>query len=382
MTPQFAAHSSSPRVRPTRPVRALFVIPSLRTGGAERVFTTLLNEFACSDMDLHLAVLQREGQFFDELSTKVQVHNLSVRRSIHSFLPLLNLVRRLRPDVVFATTLRLNLVVTLLKPLMPAGTRIVIREIKAHDELLGVGVRASSIQTLARFAFRGAHAIVCQSQSLKADLQRTCRSELAHAHAIPNPVDIDAIAARSRHENPFAGQGPGPHVVAVGALERKKGVDRLIDAFPSLLHKRPHAILWLVGDGREAPRLAAQADALGIRDRVRFVGKQRNPYPWMRSADVFVLASRVEGMPNVLLEALACECPVVVLDHPGGTRDVMRETGQEWRVVRDLTAWDDSWFERPPPDVLQAVRNVFERRIVVDQYRRVLIGADAISDAA
>lgn len=358
--------------------RVLFFIPSLRIGGAERVFTTLLNDFAETGIDLHLAVLQREGRFLKQLPPEVQIHDLAVRRSSRSFRRLRRLVEQLHPDVILATSLRLNLIVTLLKPRFPSRTRIVIREVTALDALLGRGLRAWFLRRLARYAYPRADAIVCQSQSLMEDLQQTCRTELTRTHVIPNPVDFDDVAAQAELGNPLVIAGPGPHVVAVGRLEPAKGIDRLVDAFPSLLEKSPHARLWLVGDGRESSRLSDQARTLGIRERLRFVGMQSNPYSWMKHADLLVLPSRREGMPNALLEAIACECPVVVLDHPGGTRDVMRDTGQAWRVVDDLHAWDDAWFERPPPSVLEQARRLFDRRIVVEQYRRVLLDTAAI----
>lgn len=361
--------------------RVLFFIPSLRTGGAERVFTTLLNEFADSGLDLHLAVLQHEGRFFDELAPEVTVHNLAVRRSSRSFKRLRRLVEDVRPDVILATSLRLNLIVTLLKPRFPPRTRVVIREVTALDALLGRGLRAWLLRRLARFAYPRADAIVSQSESLRADLERALRTELPQAEVIPNPVDFGAIADKADQARPLAVAGPGPHIVAVGRLEPAKGVDRLVDAFPALLQQRPHARLWVVGDGHESSRLDAQARELGVRERLRFVGMQSNPYPWMKFADLLVLPSRREGMPNVLLEAIACECPVVVLDHPGGTRDVMRDTDQQWRVVDDLSEWHDCWFERPPDSVLHEARRLFDRRVVVEQYRRVLLGSIAERDA-
>lgn len=367
-----ASPRSALRQNDVRPMRALFVIPSLRMGGAERVFATLLNEFSATFMDLHLAVLQREGMYFDTLSPRVTVHDLNVRRAVHSFPRLQRLTTRLQPDVVLATSLRLNLVVTLLKPLLPSKTRIVIREVTAMDALLGRGVRAAGIRSLARMGYRQADAVVCQSATLASELQRSGISN-GNACVIHNPVDFAAVAARSRQGNPYETFGPGPHVVAVGRLEPAKGIDRLVSAFPHLLERRPDAHLWLVGDGREAAKLEHLAELLSIRRRVKFVGVHANPYPWMRHADLLALPSRREGMPNTLLEAIACDCPVVVLDHPGGSRDAMRLTGQEWRVVDDLSVWDDAWFERPPASVLQRAREHFSLETVVEQYRQVLM---------
>ncbi len=102
----------------------------------------------------------------------------------------------------------------------------------------------------------------------------------------------------------------------------------------------------------------------------------------MRHADLFVLASRHEGTPNVLLEAIACGAPIVVVDHPGGTREVMQRTGQEWRIVSDLSAWDPCWFERPPATALAHARSFLDVSHVARQYLAVLDKAAPQREAA
>jgi glycosyltransferase involved in cell wall biosynthesis len=363
--------------------RALFVLPSLRVGGAERVITTVLNELANDPLDLHLALLQREGPFLRQLSPAVTVHDLGVRRALHAAPALRRLVCRLRPDVVLASAFRLNLLTTLLKPALPRRTRLVIREVTILASLLGAGWRSRVLSAVASRAFRNAHAIVCQTDAMRREFEQQLGIRKERLVTIFNPVDFSAIDELSVEDaSPFRDAGPGPHVVGVGRLDPAKGFDRLVMAVPALLHRHPHACVWLLGDGPEAESLRAQAFELNIADRVRFFGMQRNPYVWMKHADLFVLPSRYEGLPNALLEATALGCPTVALDHPGGTREIMNRLGQAERIVADLSAWEYRWFERPAPAVLQRARELTDVRHVADQYRRVLYGDFALRSAA
>jgi glycosyltransferase involved in cell wall biosynthesis len=363
--------------------RALFVLPSLRVGGAERVITTILNQLANDPLDLHLALVEREGPFLQQLTPAVTVHDLGVRRALHAGPALRRLVCRLQPDVVLASAFRLNLLTTLLKPALPRRTRLVIREVTVLDALLGTGWRSRVLSAVAARAFRNANAIVCQTDAMQSEFEQQFGIRRDRLVTIFNPVDFSAIRELSDHyESPFRDAGPGPHVVGVGRLDPAKGFDRLVQAAPALLDRFPDACVWLVGDGPEAPSLHRLAHELNIADRIRFVGMQRNPYVWMKHADLFVLPSRREGLPNALLEATVLGCPTVALEHPGGTREIMTRLGQSERIVSELRDWDRCWFERPAPEALERARELTDVRHVADQYRRVLQGDSALRSVA
>jgi glycosyltransferase involved in cell wall biosynthesis len=229
-----------------------------------------------------------------------------------------------------------------------------------------------ALRRLAAHAFRRADAIICQSEFMRDDLSRSLGLPAEIMRIVPNPVDFARVAVWSRERNPFDQSGAGPHVLAVGRLVRAKGFDRLLQAFPALRARRPAAQLWIVGDGPERDSLENQALELGIAPAVHFAGMQENPYCWMRHADLMAVSSRREGMPNAVLEAIACGCPLVVLDHPGGTREVLRLTGQAECVVSDLTPWNDDWFQRPAPLAEQHARARFDRDVVVREYLRMI----------
>ncbi len=109
---------------------------------------------------------------------------------------------------------------------------------------------------------------------------------------------------------------------AIGRLHRQKGIDLLLDAMPRLLEKHPDLVLLVAGDGPEAPALARQARANGLGESVRFLGVWSRVPDFMAALDVLALPSRWEGMPNVVLEAMAAGTPVVATD-VGGTPELI-----------------------------------------------------------
>lgn len=362
--------------------RLLFLAVSLRRGGAERVTTLLQRHLATMPQyELHLALLEPEGPLLEQVPNGVTVHAIGTRRPLVALPRLYRLFHCLRPDVIFSNGFPLNLLSASLQPFLAAAPRLVLREVNVLDVLLRRGVARVLLRQAALRAFRRADAVVCQSHFMQRDLQDGLRLDPRKLVTIFNPVDFDEIAAATG-PNPFAGHGPGPHLLGVGQLHRKKGFDRIIRSFPFLLDRAPHAQLWLVGDGPERPALRQQAADLGLENCVHLTGPSDNPCVWMRNADLFVLASRHEGTPNVLLEAIACEAPIAVLDHPGGTREVMQRTGQEWRIVSDLTVWDERWFERPPASALTRAREFLDVSRVAQQYLDVLVGVQPLQEAA
>jgi glycosyltransferase involved in cell wall biosynthesis len=111
---------------------------------------------------------------------------------------------------------------------------------------------------------------------------------------------------------------------------------------------------------------------MGLEGKVILVGFQQNPFLWFKHADLFVLPSRYEGLPNILLEALACGCPVVAVHHPGGTEEVLKKLGLEQRYVPSLEAWAPAWWERPGTEVENKLSNNFGLLKIVSQYENLL----------
>jgi glycosyltransferase involved in cell wall biosynthesis len=145
--------------------------------------------------------------------------------------------------------------------------------------------------------------------------------------AIPNGIDLVEASGicppRSQARRSLAVEGD-PVVLFAGRLCWQKGADVLLDAWVRFAARRPRARLLVLGDGPDAPALEARAEELGISGSVDFRGLRRDMGPHYAAADVFVLPSRFEGFPNVLLEAMAAGLPAVV-SRVSGTEDAIED---------------------------------------------------------
>lgn len=351
--------------------RLLMVIPSLRGGGAERVFAILAGGLSSIGLDVHLALAQREGAWLSRLSKSVSVHDLEAPRVRQAAWPIWKLVRRIRPQCVLSTISHINVVVGLVRVAFPGNTRVVMRE--STSMLLSDDLPRSRPSAVQKAAYRAADRIICLSDEMRDGIHQRFGIPLDRLTRIYNPIDSTGPETDSRagSPSPFPST-PGPHLLSIGRLDPSKGFDRLIAAFPECLRKHPAATLTIIGDGPDRRPLEAQVRSLGLDQRVAMPGFDPQIHRWLQHADLFVLASRFEGLPNVLLEAIDASCPVAVLEHPGGSREVLRRIGQEHRWTDRLEQWRPEWFERPGADVHRKAIAQFGFESIVRQYAEVV----------
>ena len=368
--------SGSSSTMPAEPLRVLALLPDLGGGGAQQVMLRVLRDLPRERFVPELAVVRAEGPLRDAVPSDVPLHDLAARSVRWAGPALRRLIRQQRPHVVFSTIYHTNLLVLLLRPFLPEGTRVVVREATLLGPAVETGVIPGRLAWLHRALYRTADVVVAQCDAMARDLVGLGIPE-QRVVTVLNPLDVDRLAAEAASaKSPFVGRGPGPHIVAAGRLVHQKGFDRLLRAVPELRRKRSSAQVWILGDdpgGRDsaAEELRSLQVSLGLEDCVHFVGYRSDVVAWLAHADLFVLSSRYEGLPNVLLEALACGCSVVALEGEGGTREVLERCGRGKRMVAELT-WPEAWFFRAAS--FGADLDCFRAERILEDYARVLAG--------
>jgi glycosyltransferase involved in cell wall biosynthesis len=301
------------------------MIPTLAIGGAERVLITILRHLDRTRFNPALAVLDtRNAVFLDELPTDVELIDLQCTRVRYALPKLTKLIWQRRPDVVLSTLGQLNLAIAMLRPLLPRGIRYLARETVVVSADADTKKWPRFWRLAHRHSYRRFDALICQSRDMQEDLVQQFAVPAEKTVVINNPVDAGRIRELSKMP-PAAEESADTkdslHVVSVGRLTHQKGFDMLIDALA--LCARPSLRITIIGDGPLRKDLEQRAMAKGVADQVRFVGFQKNPYPFVAQADVFVLSSRYEGFPNAVLESLACGTPVIALPAAGGVREIL-----------------------------------------------------------
>jgi len=311
----------------------IFLIPSLRGGGAERVIVTLLRHLDRKKFRLRLAVIDmREAAYLDDVPDDVELIDLSCSRVRYALPKIIRVIWRQRPEVVFSTLGHLNLALAIIRPLLPNGVRYIARETSIISEI----IRSYSLAGWWRWAYRSFYrsfdCALCQSVYMRNDLVDNFGFPAARAVVIHNPVDIELIRRLAAEQvstgmKSETGNGTQPliHLVAAGRLSHEKGFDLLIEALAFCCNTSLR--LTILGEGPFRGKLERLAQEKGVAQQVRFAGFQKNPYPFFADADAFVLSSRFEGFPNVVLEALACGTPVIATPAPGGVTEIARLYG-------------------------------------------------------
>ena len=248
---------------------------------------------------------------------------------------LVRYLRHRRPAVIFPAGDRANLLALYARRIAGGETRIIVCQHNAMSEHLRVNAervgkwRARLALALMCGAFRRSDGIVGISQGISEETSRTCRIPRERITTIYNPVvtgEMQALALAPL-AHPWVQPGAPPVVLGVGRLEEQKDFRTLIRAFARVRRQRS-ARLVILGEGTLRGELAALAAALEVAEDVALPGFARNPFAWMSRASVFVLSSKWEGLAMVLVEALACGCPVVSTDGPANPAEVLRPEGE------------------------------------------------------
>jgi len=305
------------------------LIPHLGGGGAEQVTALLARGFPPERYDMNLALVTQAHADTASQPPWVHIHALGASRVRTAGLPVLRLVRQLKPDLILCGMAHLNFLVLLLRPFFPKTTRVLIRQNSTVSAALAFGDLPGFTRPLYRLLYHRADRIICQTNAMAHDLARELSVSSDLLAVLPNPIDIQAIRAASngRRHN---WTGPGPHLLAMGRLAPVKGFDLLLQALPAVRQRYPHADLLIAGAGPEEASLKSLALSLGLEHSVRFAGRLAQPWTCFPGASLFVLSSRHEGLPNALLEAAAAGLPLVTSPASEGVVDLLQGQPGVW----------------------------------------------------
>lgn len=400
------------------PRHVAFHLKDLKGGGVQNMTVVIANAFAARGHRVSLLVCRPDGPVRDRIAAGVELVALPRRsRSLARLaalridppglavlwrpvlttrepsgtlrhLPaLIDWLREARPDQLYTATPYMNVEAALACRAAGGHTRLVVSE---HNDLsqghpLGSGWRKRYLPPLLARYYRWADSIVTVSEGVADDLMaRTGLSKQAIT-VIYNAVVTPKLAGRAAEplDHPWFKPGEPPVILGVGRLGRAKDFLTLIRALARVREQRP-ARLLILGEAanprRSAKRkaeLLALAEKLGVADALRLEGFVDNPFPYMRLSSVFALSSLYEGFGNVLVEAMACACPVVSTDCPSGPAEILQQGRYGPLVpVGDARALGDAILSvlESPPDAQQLQRRAADFTVehAVDQYEALL----------
>jgi len=314
-------------------VKALFFIPSLEGGGAERVMADILHHINRERIEPVLVLLYPyENSLYKEYlpgDIKIIVVERASDSPFHKikqYTTFLKIVYDEKPHVIISMLTHCNIMAISTKLLF--GRKIIIGEHITLSEAIKTkaGRRMLWFPTahLVKMFYRFADKIIAVSEGVKADLIEEFKIPPRNIQVIYNPIDLNRITALCNCpvEHNFFKEA-GLVLLSVGRLVPQKGFDILLKAFSRIVNKI-EARLIILGEGPEKESLSRLAKDLSIEEKVSFLGFQNNPYKFLSKANVFVLSSRFEGLPMVILEAMACNTPIISTDCKSGPREILQ----------------------------------------------------------
>ncbi len=300
----------------SRRIRVLFVVGNFVAGGAERHLLELWGRLDRSAFEIEIACFRREGQFREEVEALGwPVRELAIGTRLYGPSGVRGLA-----DVIHGFLFGPNLLAALAGRL--ARVPVVVVSKRNVDEF--ETPRQVAVQ---RFAHRLATHAPAVSETV-AETVVALGVPRDRITVIPNGVDVARFAAAGA---PHAGGNGAPVVGSVGCLAPRKDYGTLLAALARLAGDGRRFRAVLVGDGPERGPLERQAAALGLGDRVVFLGERPDVERLLPTMDVFALSSREEGIPNALLEAMAAGRPSVATA-VGGTPEVLDDGETGWLV--------------------------------------------------
>lgn len=308
--------------RAARRKRIVFVINSIGLGGAERALGTILAHIGPwrDRFDVHLVLLDRlpETRAMPEVAVK---HTLDGRGGLlRSLVQLAACLHRLEPDLCVSFLVRANVANAVLGRFVTRCPTVICERMHLSSHLDGKyrGWKRLAAGLTPRLAYRFATRVLGVSSGVTEDLIARFGVDSARAGTIFNPFDLDRIAADGARAPEFA--LPEDFLVAVGRLMPGKNYPHLLDAYAASGVDLPLVIL---GEGEDRAAIEAHTARLGIADRVRMPGYAANPFAVVARARAYVSASRNEGFPNAMVEAMALGVPVLSTDCRSGPAEIL-----------------------------------------------------------
>jgi glycosyltransferase involved in cell wall biosynthesis len=360
--------------------RVAVFLPGLYEGGAERTMLNLAEGISARGYPVDLVLARAEGPYMEQVPGCVRLVDLKAPRVLGSVPALMKYLRRERPSAVLSAMFA-NLVAVWARYLSGIPQRLIINEQNTLSSLVENknDLRWKLYPKLAARFYPSANYITTVSKYVADDLAAIAKIPPQRIQVVYNPVVTQDIRRKAEAplEHAWFAAGQPPVIVAVGRLTDQKAFDVLIRAF-ALLRQNRRAHLLILGEGENRLALQSLIDELGLQKDVNLMGFVQNPYPYMARASLFVLPSRWEGLPTVLIEALYLGAPIVATDCRGGSREILKDGRYGKLVPVDVPlclteAMDASLNESRAPQPEDSWRP-YHLDTIVDRYLGLLLG--------
>jgi glycosyltransferase involved in cell wall biosynthesis len=336
----------------------------------------LAQGFADKGFAVDLILAKAEGPYLGSVSPDIRVVDLRSKRILWSIPRLIHYLRKARPTALLSTMDHTNVAAFVARAIsrVPTTTLGTVHNTLSRTVAAARTWREQFKPVWIRMFYPLGSHVIAVSDGVAQDYLRIAGLDPTRVSVILNPVITPGLflkASEPLDHHWFS--SPEHHVIlGVGRLTRQKNFLGLVRAV-HLLRVRHRIKLVILGEGEERARIESLVNDLGLSEDVDLPGFVQNPYKYLKSADLFVLSSDWEGLPTVLIEAIALGTPVVATDCPSGPSEILGGESASLAPVGNVEALAsviEQNLVRGEPEKVNLKR--FELGSVVDQYLRVL----------
>lgn len=298
-------------------IKLLMIIPRLRNGGSERVFSYVANRINHDQFITTVVVLDAAEIDYNIDLQQVAFIDLKKKKVRNAIYSIIKTIRNQKPDIVMSTLTHLNIIISLIIPFLGKNTRFVCRE----STILSENNKEQSSSRLFNFFVRNFYKrfdkIICQSKDIQQDFVENYDLPEVKLKLINNPIGFDKPTLKVE-----TASSKKLRLITVGRVEKVKGYERIIASLSLLKLDFRYSI---VGDGTLLPTIRDLVKYYKLEDKVLFEGHVKDALHLYEKADIYLHGSYFEGFPNTLLEACAFGIPIVTFDTPGGINEIIKD---------------------------------------------------------
>jgi len=306
-------------ILPNKNIKIALIGYRLSHGGAEKVMAILSQFFEKQGIEIHNIIV------LDEVSYSYSGKLINLGKMKNTSNGFLNKWKRLVFLKKYLEESNFDFVIDFRFRIKPIQELIIAKWIyksksifMVHSYLIDHYMPNWSFIT--RLMYGDCYKVVSITNESKELIER--KHQLKNVVRIYNPIDFDDILAKADEVNEL----PYDYIIGVGQMETNiKQFDKLIEAYSNSILPQANIHLVLLGKGDRIVKLQKLANERNIEDKVHFLGYQDNPFKFLSKARYFVLSSLNEGLPNVILESLACETPVIAFNCRSGPSEMIQD---------------------------------------------------------
>ena len=313
--------------------KILFVCNHMLGGGAERVAALLMNRLSVK-YDVSLAVLYEQGSDY-YLNNNIRIHNLCKSASknrlnnwIYFFsrtLELKRLIKQEKPAIIISFLARSNISALLAAKSFGKLCKVIVTEHGPVTDCLPETKKPILLYLLRNFIYNKVDYLVGVSKGVTNNYGEVLRLPSNKLITIYNPLEIDDITKKSKEmiNHPWFKNKRCPILLAIGRLCYQKGFDILIESFKKVRQEQEVKLI-ILGKGPDYDKLKNLIDLNKLSNDVDMIGFEKNPFKYMKNADILVISSRWEGFPCVLEEAMCVGTPIISTDCNFGPNEIIQ----------------------------------------------------------